>query len=82
MLPFNSLKKLLGQEKNLANILTEEMIDSSLRPQDDSGSSHHEQSTEFDTEEKIDSAKSNEMIEFIQSPKSFKRPCERERSYI
>ena len=82
MQPFNSLKKLLSQEKKLANILTEEMIDNSLRPQDDSGSSHHDQSTEFDTEEKIDSAKSNEMIEFIRSQKSFKRPCEKERSYI
>ena len=53
-----------------------------MRSQDDSGSSDHDQSTEFDTEEKIDSAKSNEMIDFIQGQEFYKRPCERERSYI
>ena len=39
------------------------MIDNSLRSQDDSGSSHQDESTEFDTVEKTDTAKSNEIIE-------------------
>ena len=41
------------------------MIDNSLLSQDESGSSDEDESTEFDTEEKLDTAKSNEIIEFI-----------------
>ena len=40
------------------------MADSSLRSQDDSGGSDKNKSTEFDTEESLDTA---ETIEFIQN---------------
>ena len=53
------------------------MIDNSLRSQDDSGSSHQDESTEFDTEEKIDTAKSNEIIESTQNSQEFIRDLER-----
>ena len=54
----------MNQEKTmLADILIEEMIDHSLRSQDDSGSSDHSELPEFDTEEKPDNANSNEIIE-------------------
>ena len=43
------------------------MIDNSLHSQDDSGRSDQDESTEFDTVEKLDTAKSNEIIEFIQN---------------
>ena len=56
----------MSQGKKLADILTEEVIDNSLRSQDDSGSSDQDGSIEFDAEEKLDTAKSNEIIEFIQ----------------
>ena len=60
---FNSLKKLLSQEKQDSWYVIWKMIDNSLRSQDDSGSSHQDESTEFDTVEKTDTAKSNEIIE-------------------
>ena len=68
MSPFNSLKEVIvSRKKKLADILTEEMIDNSLRSQDVSGSSDQGESTEFDIEEKLDTAKNNEIIEFIQN---------------
>ena len=71
MLPFNSLKEIIeSRKKILADIPTEEMIDNSLRSQDDSGSSDQDELTEFDAEEKLDTAKSNEIIEFIQNSKN------------
>ena len=70
MLPFNSLKEIIeSRKKILADIPTEEMIDNSLRSQD-GGSSDQDESTEFDAEEKLDTAKSNEIIEFIQNSKN------------
>ena len=42
------------------------MIDNSLQSQDGSGRSDQDESTEFDTVGKIDTTKSNEIIEFIQ----------------
>ena len=53
------------------------MIDNSLRSQDDSGSSYQDESTEFDTEEKIDTAKSNEIIQSTQNSQEFIRDLER-----
>ena len=68
MLPFNSLKEIIAsRKKKPADILTEKMIDNSLRSQDDSGSS------EFDVEEKLNTTKSNEIIEFIQNSQEFIR---------
>ena len=58
------------------------MIDNSLRSQDDSGSSHQDDSTEFDTEEKIDTAKTNEIIEFTQNSQEFIRDLERGKDII
>ena len=49
------------------------MIDNSLPSQDESGRSDQDQSTEFDTVEKLDTAKSNEIIEFIQNSQEFIR---------
>ena len=61
---FNLLKEIIESGKTmLADILIEEMIDHSLRSQDDSGSSDHSELPEFDTEEKPDNANSNEIIE-------------------
>ena len=60
MSPFNSLKEIIdSRKKKRCDILTEEMIDNSLRSQDDSGSSDQDESTEFDTVETIDTVKSN-----------------------
>ena len=47
------------------------MIDNSLPSQDDSGRSDQDESTESDTVEKLDTAKSNEIIEFIQNSQEF-----------
>ena len=49
------------------------MIDNSLRSQGVSGSSDQDESTEFDIEEKLDTAKNNEIIEFIQNSQEFIR---------
>ena len=49
------------------------MIVNSLRSQDDSVSNDEDESTEFDTDEKLDTAKSNEMIEFIENSQKFIR---------
>ena len=49
----------MNQEKKLTDIINEEMIDNSLRDQDES--------TELDTEEKLGTAKSNEVTEFIKN---------------
>ena len=38
------------------------MIDNSLRSQDDSGSSDQDESTEFDIEKKLDTAKSMKLL--------------------
>ena len=79
MSPFNSLKEIIAsRKKKLADILTEEIIDNSLRSQDDSGRSDQDESTEFDTVEKLDTAKSNEIIEFIQNSQEFIREFIRE----
>ena len=60
MSPFISLKEIIdSRKKKRCDILTEEMIDNSLRSQDDSGSSEQDESTEFDTVETIDTVKSN-----------------------
>ena len=68
----HSLQEILESRKTkLADILTEEMIDNCLRSQDDSGSSDQNESTEFDTEEKLDTAKSNEIMESIQNTQEF-----------
>ena len=48
------------------------MIDNVLPSQDDSGRSDQDASTEFDTVEKLDTAKSNEIFEFIQNSQEFK----------
>ena len=77
MSPFNSLKKLLSQEKKDSWYTIWKMIDNSLRSQDDSGSSYQDESTEFDTEEKIDTAKSNEIIQSTQNSQEFIRDLER-----
>ena len=53
------------------------MIDNSLRLQVDSDSSDQDESTEFDTEEKIVTAESNEITEFIQNSKEFIRELAR-----
>ena len=68
----------MGQGKKLADILTEEVIDNSLRSQDDSGSSDQDGSIEFGAEEKLDTAKSNEIIEFIQKIQEIIRDLVRE----
>ena len=47
------------------------MIDNCWRSQDDSSSSDQDESTEFDAEEKIDTAKSNKIVEFIQNSQEF-----------
>ena len=74
MSPFNSLKEVIvSRKKKLADILTEEMIDNSLRSQGVSGSSGQDESTEFDIEEKLETAKNNEIIEFIQNSQEFIR---------
>ena len=52
--------------KKPADILTE-IIDISPHSRDDSDSSEQDESTEFDTEEKLYTAKRNEIIEFIQN---------------
>ena len=52
--------------KKPADILTE-IIDIASQSRDDSGSSEQDESTEFDTEEKLYTAKRNEIIEFIQN---------------
>ena len=49
------------------------MIENSLRLQADSDSSDQDESTEFDTEEKIVTAESNEIIEFIENSEEFIR---------
>ena len=74
MSPFYSLKEIIAsRKKKLADILTKEIIDNSLRSQDDSGRSDQDESTEFDTVEKLDTAKSNEIIEFKQNSQEFIR---------
>ena len=52
--------------KKPADILTE-IIDISSHSRDDSGSGEQDQLTEFDTEEKLYTAKRSEIIEFIQN---------------
>ena len=49
------------------------MIDNYLPSQDDSGRSDQDESIETDTVEKLDTAKSNEIIEFIQNSRVFIR---------
>ena len=49
------------------------MIDNSLHSQDDSGLSDQDASTEFDTVEKLGTAKSNKIFEFIQNSQEFIR---------
>ena len=78
MSPFKLVKRNCSlKKKKLADILTEEMIDNSLRLQVDSDSSDQDESTEFDTEEKIVTAESNEITEFIQNSKEFIRELAR-----
>ena len=58
------------------------MIDNSLRSQDDSGSSDQDESTEFDIEKNLDTAKSNEIIEFTQNSQEFIRDLVRGKDAI
>ena len=69
MSSLHSLQEIIESRKTkLADILTEEMIDNCLHSQD---SSDQNESTEFDTEEKLDTAKSNEIMESIQNTQEF-----------